>query len=211
MSSDNYLVRIEARDGARVRLRAVLTGNSGFAGTPHPEGRSFFLMLAHEVDPGDADDPESTWSLLRADLVREARASSASSAASSEQVWDLLFDETWLRDNIDRYVVQAEITAVRVIDGGDEDVGRFGRWLWNEAYGEAAVGDGDAIYRRFAPSFECVVDFARPEYASALEPGMEFGTTAYPAWLEPPSRKLFTSPNVKVDGFLVDAAGKPKS
>lgn len=192
MSSDNYIVSVLARDGATVDIEAVLTGNAGFAGLPHPRGRSVFLMLAWMDGEKGA---------VHGRLEADARQLGVS-------VLELLTDPGWIRANIDRYVIEAVITHTREIQGDDE-AARFGDWLWEQAYGDDATEDEDELYVRHAPRWQCRVTFADAELAQALVPGRRFGSAAYAAYEEPETPKMHEAPNCELVTIEIDEDGRP--
>ena len=70
-----------------------------------------------------------------------------------------------MKENVDRYVSEVVLEGVRVfdMDAGRAEEQRFGHWLHEQVHGRPQA---DALFLEHAPSFDCLVQFARAERAS---------------------------------------------
>lgn len=143
------------------------------------------------------------------------RALAAELAARTDRTaFELVQDPTWVAANVDHYVTRVTLTRTRMLsyDADPEDHVRFGQWIWEQAHGDGnTCADPDGLYLDLAPYFECIVEFARPEFADHLSSGRVFGTVAYAAHPEPPwsSPALVNAPDWVCEEFIAGPGGEP--
>lgn len=187
MSSDTFYVRVASVAGAEVVLD-VLTGTGG-GYSDLCASRSFALQLLADaarraVDivrcgpPGEARDAECRR------LYARHEASALHRALEAEGRW---YAEAWMRENVGRFVASCEVVARRNALGDEalrereESVAReVGGVLYTNQYGRWQPLRWERCH-----NYTLRVLATDPRWTEHLEPGLEFGTTAYDAWYEP--------------------------
>jgi hypothetical protein len=189
MSSDCFYVRVKSVNGREV-IFDVLTSTAG--GTNDLcASRSFALLLLSDalrrsVDnlPGGWDDPQRQQEVERryeahdvAPLIKEL-----------ENAGDYYVNESWMQKNVERFVKKCELVERRN-NLGDEELSRREEEIANACGGALYTNQ----YHVWQPlrwqrchNYTLRVTLADPKWGAHLEPGIEFGTTAYDVWYERP-------------------------
>lgn len=185
MSSDCFYVRVKRVDGTNVTFD-VLTGMAG-GYDDFAMSRSFALTLLNDALTGAADHVPGAWD----DPVREkevarlydkAKTTMLVQALESEGDWYVSDD--WMRDNVAKYI--ASVTLVERRNNIGEQALQARQRAIEEEFGGTLYTDKYSTWqpRRWAQCHNYTLDVVvtDPKWASHLEVGLEYGTTAYDVW-----------------------------
>ena len=187
MSSDCFDVRVKSVNGDEV-IFDVLTGTAG-GYNDLAASRSFALVLLNDALSRATDSLPGEWgSPERDEAAARLREKSANAelvkALATEGDWYVSAD--WMRANVDRFVKSTEVLERRN-DLPDEELSRRAQAIEAEFGGALYTNQ----YHQWQPrrwelchNYTLRVVVADPKWAAHLEPGLEFGTTAYDVWNE---------------------------
>ena len=176
--TDVFDVRITRIEGASVDFD-VLTGT---AGGLEDVGitRSFALQLFVDALPRSNDDLPPT-----AEHERERRAAQwEASALKAALVGAGRIDDSWMQDNVARFLVSTELLARH------NALGEAALETIEIEIEEAAESEAERRAKRWqrCHRFELRAVATDPRWVAHLEVGLEFGTTACDLWWDDPTR-----------------------
>jgi len=191
MSSDCYDARVKSVDGTEV-VFDVLTGKAGGI-DDCSTSRSFALLLLHDAmrRAGDSlwhiqDESARYAESTRLRSKGEASALSQALAEAEREVPDWFISVKWMSDNVGRFVKECTLVERRNDLGWDALSARES--AIEEAFGGTLYTNQYHLWqpRRWndCHNYTLRVVVTDPKWVEHLEPGVEFGTTAFDVWTE---------------------------
>ena len=178
MSSDCFTVRVGAVNGTELTLD-VLTLTAGGV-TDLCYSRSFALRLLDDALRRAADVVPGRWTeqgrAAAAQLFERAERTALRAALPDDQTrW--YTSETWMRENVGRFIASSTLVERRNVLDKHE-------LLERERVIEEQHGSDEALRWERCHNFTLAVVLTDPRWGEHLEVGLVFPTTAYDVWVE---------------------------
>jgi len=197
MSSDCFYVRVKSVSGPNVTFD-VLTGMAG-GYDDFAMSRSFALTIlndalrsATDYVPGDYDDPAHEKEVAR--LYAKADTAPITLALADQGDWYV--SDNWMRDNVGKYI--ASVTLVERRNNIGEEALQVRQKAIEDELGGTLYTDKYATWqpKRWAQCHNYTLDVVvtDPKWASHLEVGLEYGTTAYDVWDDKSPARVVEAP-----------------
>jgi hypothetical protein len=176
MSSDLFDVRIKSVNDTEVIFDVLTTGA---AGVDHlADTSSFALVLLSDALRRAAEDMSSDAERHR---LREKSRGAPLLLELQTADEDWYVSESWMEENVDRFIVDCEVLERRN-DVGEDELQRREAEIVEEFGGtllDSKKHEWNALRWEKCHNYTLRVRVTEPRWSEHLEPGLEFGTTAF--------------------------------